>query len=124
MIDFESCKECGIKLKKVRHPRTSPKNCYDCRPPRSPSYLKAKEVCNDILNNPIPISQTELGNGSKFEDCPIAVKEYELEKGTRFIRKTTETTFGVSSIHEMGTEISKYLRYKKPIKKFITYKKK
>ena len=26
MIDFDKCQTCGVELKKVRHPITSPKN--------------------------------------------------------------------------------------------------
>ena len=102
MIDFDKCQQCGVELKKVRHPRTSPKNCYDCRPARSTNSVQARKVFADILKNKPNSKDTELGDGSIFEDCPKAVAEYEMEKDVnKYKYVIKEVNFGTSPINDM-----------------------
>ena len=102
MIDFDKCQQCGVELKKVRHPRTSPKNCYDCRPSRSTNSVQAKKVFADILKRKRNPKDTELGDGSRFEDCPIGLAEYEKEKGVKNYKAVKKDIhFGTSPINDM-----------------------
>ena len=100
MIDFDKCQTCGVELKKVRHPRTSPKNCYDCRPPRSTNSVQARKVFTDILKNKPNSKDTELGDGSIFEDCPKAVNEYKREMDVNSLKKEIkQVSYGTSDIY-------------------------
>jgi hypothetical protein len=95
MENNDYCYKCKTKLRKVMHKRNGPKQCYECRPKRNYYPIKIKK------SKPIPESETELGDGSIFEDCPKAIKEYNLEAGvssTKTQRK--DISYGTSDIYK------------------------
>jgi len=71
---YENCCQCGSPLKKVRHARTSPKICYDCRGSRQSDSSKIRAIyLENLKNNPIEIDPLE----NVFLDDPAAAKEQE-----------------------------------------------
>ena len=73
-----------------------------------------------------PRSQTKLDDGLVFEDCPKAVKEYELEIGVKGYKpKSPEVNFGVSDLSSIMSESpSNYKRKIGSARDGIRYKRK
>ena len=71
---YENCYECGDALKKVRHLRTEPKLCSDCRGHRQSNSTSIREIYVEMKKNPIteidPLEQV-------FLDDPRAIFEQE-----------------------------------------------
>jgi hypothetical protein len=78
---YDYCKECKIKLKPVRQPRNNFKKCADCRSDDIKGANELRYIFKDAINNPIPESQSELGDGSMFEDISNDVAENEVKYG-------------------------------------------
>ena len=54
--NYENCCECGSPLKKVRHARTSPKICYDCRGSRQSSAVHVRNIFKEIRKNAVVVT--------------------------------------------------------------------
>jgi len=78
---YDYCKECKIKLKPVRQQRNNFKKCADCRSDDIKGANELRYIFKDAINNPIPESQSELGDGSMFEDISNDVAENEVKYG-------------------------------------------
>jgi len=72
--NYENCYECGNPLKKVRHARTSPKICYDCRGSRQSSAVHVRNIFKDIRKNAVVVTDPLE---DVFVDDPRALKEQE-----------------------------------------------
>ena len=72
---YEHCYECGDPLKKVRHLRTSPKICTECRGTRQSNDSTIREVYIELKKMPkLDADPREL----VFVDHPDAIWEHEL----------------------------------------------
>lgn len=76
---FSNCYKCGVELESIKVPRVQPRMCNKCRRnanvgeaelKKIPQMLQAQNAQNDAEEE-------------TFEDCPIAVAEYEQEKNVR-----------------------------------------
>jgi len=72
---YENCSQCDSPLKKVRHLRTSPKICNDCRGLRQSHCSKLREVYLEGLKH-IPLEIDPLED--VFLDDPRALTEDNL----------------------------------------------
>ena len=72
--NYENCYECGSPLKKVRHARTSPKICYDCRGSRQSSAVHVRNIFKEIKKNAVVVTDPLE---DVFVDDPRALKEQE-----------------------------------------------
>lgn len=77
---FSNCFRCGIKLEPIKVPRVQPRMCNKCRRNANLGEAELKKIPQMLqkLNEKNNDVEEEM-----FEDCPIAVAEYEQEKNVR-----------------------------------------
>lgn len=80
-LKYNYCAKCKIKLKSVKQPRTTFKKCHDCRSDDIKGANELRNIYKTSINNPIPESETELGDGSMFLDIPKDVAKREVAYG-------------------------------------------
>jgi len=117
---YAFCSSCKIKLKTVLQPRTTAKRCASCRGDVAQNCTSIRQQFIESQKNPTQPSEDEL----VFTDCPKAVKESDMDRSKRYIRKTQEFSFGVSDISDIGPKLSNHYRYVKKEYKINTKKKK
>jgi len=94
---YDYCKECEIKLKPVRQPRTNFKKCAECRSDDIKGANELRYIYKNAITNPIPESETELGDGSMFEDIPKDVAKKEIEYG-KIIKESVGYVYSESTL--------------------------
>ena len=77
---FSNCFRCGIELEPIKVPRVQPRMCNKCRRNANVGEAELKKIPQMLqkLNAKNNDVEEEM-----FEDCPIAVAEYEQEKNVR-----------------------------------------
>ena len=77
---FSNCFRCGIELEPIKVPRVQPRMCNKCRRNANLGEAELKKIPQMLqkLNAKNKDAEEEM-----FEDCPIAVAEYEQEKNVR-----------------------------------------
>ena len=101
---YDYCKECQIELKPVRQPRTNFKKCSDCRSDDIKGAHELRYIYKNSINNPIPESETEIGDGSMFEDIPDDVAEKEVKYG-KVDKRAVGYVFSENLLSEIIIEI-------------------
>jgi|TARA_R110000796_G_scaffold11617_2_gene39267 DNA-directed RNA polymerase subunit M/transcription elongation factor TFIIS len=101
---YDYCKECQIELKPVRQPRTNFKKCSDCRSDDIKGANELRYIYKNSINNPIPESETEIGDGSMFEDIPDDVAEKEVKYG-KVDKRAVGYVFSENLLSEIIIEI-------------------
>ena len=101
---YDYCKECQIELKPVRQPRTNFKKCTDCRSDDIKGANELRYIYKNSINNPIPESETEIGDGSMFEDIPDDVAEKEVKYG-KVDKRAVGYVFSENLLSEIIIEI-------------------
>ena len=106
---YSKCFKCDTPLKKTNYFRFKPVMCNDCRGEANSNNSTIREIQKEMKL--LPPSHTELGDGTMFEDDPIAVKE---EDNARYSRVAPEVHFGVSDISSIMSS-NPYNKYKPKI---------
>jgi Zn-finger nucleic acid-binding protein len=77
---FSNCFRCGVELEPIKVPRVQPRMCNKCRRNANVGEAELKKIPQMLqkLNAKNNNVEEEM-----FEDCPIAVAEYEQEKNVR-----------------------------------------
>ena len=76
---FSNCFRCGIELEPIKVPRVQPRMCNKCRRNANVGEAELKKIPQMLqAQNAKSDDEEEM-----FEDCPIAVAEYEQEKNVR-----------------------------------------
>jgi len=121
---FSICFKCDVPLRKTKQFRVKPTMCSDCRGEANSSDANIRKIQKEMKLK--PMSQNELGDGSFFEDCPNAVKEYELEIGVKGYKPISpEVNFGVSPLSNIMSEApSNYKRKIGSARDGVRYKRK
>ena len=101
---YDYCEECEIELKPVRQPRTNFKKCSDCRSDDIKGANELRYIYKNSINNPIPESETEIGDGSMFEDIPDDVAEKEVKYG-KVDKRAVGYVFSENLLSEIIIEI-------------------
>ena len=77
---FSNCFKCGIELEPIKVPRVQPRMCNKCRRNANVGEAELKKIPKMLQKLNAKNNDTEE---EMFEDCPIAVAEYEQEKNVR-----------------------------------------
>lgn len=77
---FSNCYKCGVELEPIKVPRVQPRMCNKCRRNANVGEAELKKIPQMLQAQNVKNDDEE----EKFEDCPIAVAEYEKEKGVRY----------------------------------------
>ena len=77
---FSNCFRCGIELEPIKVPRVQPRMCNKCRRNANVGEAELKKIPQMLQKQNAKNNDTEE---EMFEDCPIAVAEYEKEKNVR-----------------------------------------
>ena len=77
---FSNCYKCGIELEPIKVPRVQPRMCNKCRRNANVGEAELKKIPKMLQKLNAKNNDTEE---EMFEDCPIAVAEYEQEKNVR-----------------------------------------
>jgi Zn-finger nucleic acid-binding protein len=77
---FSNCFRCGIELEPIKVPRVQPRMCNKCRRNANVGEAELKKIPKMLQKQNAKNNDAEE---EKFEDCPIAVAEYEQEKNVR-----------------------------------------
>lgn len=77
---FSNCFKCGIELEPIKVPRVQPRMCNKCRRNANVGEAELKKIPQMLQKLNAKNNDTEE---EMFEDCPIAVAEYEQEKNVR-----------------------------------------
>lgn len=77
---FSNCFRCGIELEPIKVPRVQPRMCNKCRRNANVGEAELKKIPQMLQKLNAKNNDTEE---EMFEDCPIAVAEYEQEKNVR-----------------------------------------
>ena len=76
---FSNCYKCGVELEPIKVPRVQPRMCNKCRRNANVGEAELKKIPQMLQAQNVKNDDEE----EKFEDCPIAVAEYEQEKNVR-----------------------------------------
>ena len=77
---FSNCYKCGVELEPIKVPRVQPRMCNKCRRNANVGEAELKKIPQMLQAQNAKNDDEE----EKFEDCPIAVAEYEKEKGVGY----------------------------------------
>jgi Zn-finger nucleic acid-binding protein len=77
---FSNCYKCGIELEPIKVPRVQPRMCNKCRRNANVGEAELKKIPQMLQKQNAKNNDAEE---ERFEDCPIAVAEYEQEKNVR-----------------------------------------
>ena len=75
---FSRCYKCDVKLEPIKVPRVQPRMCNKCRRNANYSDAELKQIPKILQKQNAKRYDLEE---EMFEDCPIAISEYEKEKG-------------------------------------------
>jgi len=95
---FSRCFKCDVELEPIKVPRIQPRMCNKCRRNANYSDAELKQIPKMLQKQNAKKDDLEE---EMFEDCPIAVAEYEKERNVRHKWFTPVNSSGNSMLSTM-----------------------
>ena len=119
---FSNCYKCGVELEPIKVPRVQPRMCNKCRRNANVGEAELKKIPQMLQKQN---AKNDDAEEEMFEDCPIAVAEYEKEKGVGYKWFTPVNTSNGSLLSTMmSTNPNKYKHKVGSARDGIRYKRK